>query len=89
MPAITSYLNWRQVLRVTTSTLGVAFATALLLWAHVAETAAGLAFLTMVVWFATRAGIRRSLYVALLCAVSFDYFFLLPLHTFRLAGPQE
>lgn len=89
MPAITTYLNWRGGLRVGAATLGVALATILLRWARVNETAAGLVFLTMVVWFATRAGIRRSLYVALLCAVSFDYFFLLPLHTFRLAGPQE
>jgi two-component system sensor histidine kinase KdpD len=87
--AITSYLNWRQILRVMTATLGVALVTLLLSTAHVNETAAGLVFLTMVVWFATRAGIQRSLYVALLCAVSFDYFFLLPLHTLRLAGPQE
>ena len=30
-----------------------------------------------------------SLYIALLCAVSFDFFFLLPYHTFRLAGAQQ
>jgi len=29
------------------------------------------------------------LYSALLCALSFDYFFLPPIHTFTLAGPQE
>jgi two-component system sensor histidine kinase KdpD len=87
--AIPTYVNGRQTLRVAADTLGVGVATVLLMWARVNETAAGLVFLTMVVWFATRAGIRRSLYVALLCAVSFDYFFLLPLHTFRLAGPQE
>jgi len=81
--------NWRQSLRVGAATVGVAVATALLLWARVNETAAGLVFLTMVVWFATRAGFRLSLYVALLCAVSFDYFFLPPLHTLVLAGPQE
>jgi len=89
VPAIINYSNSRNVVRVVTATLGVALATALLHWAGVNQTAAGLVFLTMVVWFATRAGIRRSLYVALLCAVSFDFFFLLPLHTFWLAGPQE
>ncbi len=89
MPGTSNSLNWRQAVRVATATLGVGLATVLLLWARVNETAAGLVFLTMVVWFATRAGIQRSLYVALLCAVSFDYFFLLPLHTLRLAGPQE
>ena len=81
--------NWRQVLGVMTATAGVAMVTLLLSFARVNQTAAGLVFLTTVVWFATRAGLRRSLYVALLCAVSFDYFFLLPLHTLQLAGPQE
>lgn len=89
MPAITSYLNWRQALRVAASTLGVGMATLLLAWAHANDTAAGLVFLTIVVGFATRAGLRRSLYVALLCAVSFDYFFLPPVHTMELSGPQE
>lgn len=89
MNGTTSHANWGQVLRVVAATLGVAVATILLRWAHVNETAAGLVFLTMVVWFATRAGIRRSLYVALLCALAFDYFFLPPIHTFQLAGPQE
>jgi two-component system sensor histidine kinase KdpD len=69
--------------------LVVAIVTVLLSLAGINETAAGLVFLTMVVWFATRAGIRRSLFIALLCAVCFDYFFLPPFHTLRLAGPQE
>ena len=89
MPAIARTSNWRQLLRVMTSTMGVAGATSLMAWMEMNETAAGLVFLTIVVWFATRAGIRRSLYVALLCVISFDYFFLLPVHTFWLAGPQE
>ena len=81
--------GWSRVLRWFAATLGVAAVTFLLSLARVNETAAGLVFLTMVVWFATRAGIRRSLYVALLCALCFDYYFLPPVHTFRLAGPQE
>src|SRR5581483_6696070 len=86
---ISSHIKWVELVRVLAATLGVALATVLLSWAHVNDTAAGLIFLTMVVWFATRAGIRRSLYVALLCAIAFDYYFLSPRHTFRLAGPQE
>lgn len=86
---ISSHIKWGEPVRVLVATLGVALATILLSWAGINETAAGLIFLTIVVWFATRAGIRRSLFVALLCAVSFDYFFLPPFHTFRLAGPQE
>jgi len=81
--------GWSQVLGWFAATLGVASVTFLLSLARINETAAGLVFLTIVVWFATRAGIRRALYVALLCALSFDYYFLPPVHTFRLAGPQE
>jgi two-component system, OmpR family, sensor histidine kinase KdpD len=52
-------------------------------------TAAGMVFVVLVVWSATQAGIWLSLYVAVLCALSFDYFFLQPFHTLRLAGGQE
>ena len=86
---ISSHIKWGEPVRVLAATLGVALATVVLSWARINETAAGLIFLTMVVWFATRAGIRLSLYVALCCAISFDYYFLPPTHTFRLAGPQE
>lgn len=71
------------------ATAFVALADFLLTLANMKETAAGLVFLTLVVGFATRAGIGMSLYVALLCAVSFDYYFLPPVHTFLLAGVQE
>ncbi len=81
--------GWSRVLQWFAATLGVASVAFLLRLARVNETAAGLVFLTTVVWLATRAGIRRSLYVALLCALCFDYYFLPPVHTFRLAGPQE
>jgi len=36
-----------------------------------------------------QAGLRLALYIAVLCALSFDYFFLLPYHTLRIAGAQE
>lgn len=71
------------------ATAGVAGATTALALLHTKDTAAGLIFLTMVVWFAARAGLRSSLYVAGLCALSFDYFFLAPRNTLILAGPQE
>jgi two-component system sensor histidine kinase KdpD len=77
------------VVQWSAATLGVAAVTFLLSLVRVNETAAGLVFLTIVVWFATRAGIRRALYVALLCALCFDFYFLPPVHTFGLAGPQE
>ena len=57
--------------------------------AHAHSTTAGMVFLVVVVVMATQAGMVISLYSALLCAVFFDYFFLPPVHTFTLAGPQE
>ncbi|MDR3741286.1 MAG: ATP-binding protein [Terracidiphilus sp.] len=67
----------------------VAVTTAVLSWMNFRSTAAGMVFLVLVVWMATRLGTTLSLFSALLCAVSFDYFFLTPVHTFTLAGPQE
>jgi two-component system sensor histidine kinase KdpD len=46
-------------------------------------------FLVLVVWSAAQAGIWISLYVAILCGLSFDYFFLPPVHTFRIVGIQQ
>jgi two-component system sensor histidine kinase KdpD len=56
---------------------------------HANSTTAGMVFLAMLVWVATQAGIRISLYVAALSAACFDFFFLPPFHTLQLAGPQE
>ena len=78
----------RWLVRWIGATAFVALADFLLTLAHMNVTAAGLVFLTLVVGFATRAGIGLSLYVALLCAISFDYYFLPPVHTFWLVGIQ-
>jgi two-component system sensor histidine kinase KdpD len=69
--------------------LVVSLTTGLLAWSGARSTTAGMVFLVVVVWAATQAGLALSLFIALLCAVSFDYFFLAPFHTFILAGPQE
>jgi two-component system sensor histidine kinase KdpD len=53
------------------------------------STAAGMVFLVLVVWSATQAGIWLALFQAILCAFAFDYFFLPPIRTLRLAGLQE
>jgi two-component system sensor histidine kinase KdpD len=79
----------RQVLRWFVATLMAALTTALLVWLGANSTAAGMVFLVLVVWSATQAGIWLSLYIAVLCALSFDYFFLLPYRTLQLAGGQE
>ncbi len=71
------------------ATLVVVLTTAILSWSGARSTTAGMVFLVLVVWTATQAGMLLSLFIALLCALSFDYFFLPPFHTFILAGAQE
>jgi two-component system sensor histidine kinase KdpD len=66
-----------------------ALTTLVLVWLGANSTAAGMVFLVLVVWSSTQAGLWLSLYIAVLCALSFDYFFLPPFRTFRLAGIQE
>ncbi len=61
-------------------------AATVLVWVHAGSTTAGIVFLVLVVWTATQAGMRLSLYVAALSAACFDYFFLPPYRTFYLAG---
>jgi two-component system sensor histidine kinase KdpD len=60
-----------------------------LVWFHANSTTAGMVFLALVVWSATQAGLTLSLYIAALCAIFFDFFFMLPYHTMRLAGAQQ
>lgn len=91
-----SKMNVRQGLTDSTGiihwlvgTLLVAGTTFLLVWLGANSTAAGMAFLVLVVWASTQAGIWLALYIAILCALSFDYFFLLPYRTLWLAGAQE
>jgi two-component system, OmpR family, sensor histidine kinase KdpD len=64
-------------------------ATAILVTTGAGSTMAGMVYLVLVVWSATLAGFGLSLYIAALCALSFDYYFLPPFRTFRLAGAQE
>ncbi|HVN92412.1 MAG TPA: ATP-binding protein [Terracidiphilus sp.] len=79
----------RQGLRWLAATCTAALATFLLVWLGANSTTAGMVFLVLVVWWAAQAGIALSIYTAVLCAVCFDYFFLLPLHTFRIEGAQQ
>jgi two-component system sensor histidine kinase KdpD len=64
-------------------------AAATLVRLHADSTTAGIVFLVLVVWTATQAGMRLSLFVAALCAFCFDYFFLPPYRTLYLAGPGQ
>ena len=64
-------------------------ATVVLLVLNANATTAGMVFLLLVVCSATVAGRWLSLYIAALCAIFFDYFFLLPLHTVTIAGADQ
>jgi len=76
------------ILRWSLATAAAMFTTLMLAWLGANSTTAGMVFLVLVVWSASQAGIILSLYMAALCAVFFDYYFLPPLHTFRLVGAQ-
>jgi two-component system sensor histidine kinase KdpD len=79
----------RELLRWTGVTLVALATTILLISLGANSTAAAMVFLVLVIWAATQAGMGLSLLIALLCAMAFDYYFLPPYHTLRLAGPQE
>ncbi|HKF45752.1 MAG TPA: ATP-binding protein [Terracidiphilus sp.] len=81
--------QWFEVLRWAGAAACIVIADVAMTYARMKEATAGLVFLTLVVWFAARAGIRLALFAAALCTISFDYFFLIPLHTFRLQGAQQ
>jgi two-component system sensor histidine kinase KdpD len=78
----------RGIVHWIVGTLFVVLATILLVWLGADSTTAGMVFLVLVVWVSAQAGIRLSLYVTLLCALSFDYYFLPPVGTLRLTGVQ-
>jgi two-component system sensor histidine kinase KdpD len=82
-PKARHYFQWLGATLVAVlTTVGLAMAGA-------RATTAGMVFLVVVVVTASQAELVIALYSALLCAISFDYFFLPPLRTFNLAGPQE
>jgi two-component system, OmpR family, sensor histidine kinase KdpD len=79
----------RRLARWVGATLSAVATTGLLVWLGASSTTAGMTFLVLVVWAATLAGTWLSLFIAVLCALSFDYFFLFPLHSFHIAGAHE
>ncbi len=79
----------KRVFHSLMSTLSAVVTTVLLVWTGANSTTAGLVFLVLVVWSAAQAGIWFSLYVATLCAIFFDFFFLPPFHTFQILGIQQ
>jgi two-component system sensor histidine kinase KdpD len=81
--------NSRGAIHWIVATLLAAATTAALVGLRANSTTAGMVYLALVVWSATQAGLTLSLYIAGLCALCFDFFFLIPYHTFALAGPQQ
>ena len=79
----------RGIVHWIVATAIASLATFALVSLHANSTTAGMVFLALVVWAATQAGITLSLYIAAFCALSFDYFFLPPYRTLRLAGAQQ
>ncbi len=79
----------KTALRMFVAALLTVAVTAALAWAHASEVTAAMGFLVLVVWTGAQAGIAPSLFTAILCSLAFDYFFLLPYHTFVLAGVPE
>src|SRR5690242_4771980 len=82
-------LNSGAALRWLAATGVTAAATMLLAILHANSTTAGMVFLVLVVWSATQAGFALSLYIAGLCAVAFDFYFLPPVHKLQLAGAEQ
>lgn len=71
------------------ATLAAVCTTAVLETVRAGSTISGLVFLVLVVWTATQVGKAISIYSAVICALFFNYYFLPPFHTLRLAGVQE
>jgi two-component system sensor histidine kinase KdpD len=84
-----SISNLSPTMRWLGATAAALVTTAALAWLHADSTAAGMVFLVLVVWIATQAGLTISLYCAVLCALTFDYFFLPPYYTLRLEGASQ
>ncbi|MGA8783524.1 MAG: DUF4118 domain-containing protein, partial [Terracidiphilus sp.] len=77
-----------QALRWLAATGAAELTTFLLVWLGASSTTAGMVYLVLVVWWATQSGAVLSIYIAALCALFFDYFFLPPIHTLWLVGAQ-
>jgi two-component system sensor histidine kinase KdpD len=79
--------SWK-ILHWVAATAAAVLTTVLLDSLRASSTTAGMVFLVLVVWLAAQSGTALSIYAAVLCAVSFDYFFLPPVRTLRIEGVQ-
>ena len=81
-------LKFRATLRWLLGSATAAAATYLLVALHANSATAGIVFLVLVMWFASQTSFALSLFIAALCALGFDYYFLPPYHTLWLIGAQ-
>jgi len=81
-------MNSRAVLWGLLATASVALSTTLLVVSDANEIVAGMIYMLLVVWISTQTGFYQAFCSAVLCALGYDYFFILPLHSLRLADAQ-
>ena len=79
----------RRGLRWLGATLVILLVSGTLMLLRADASTAGIVYLVLVVWFATVAGRDVSIYLALVCGLLFDYYFLPPLYSFDLTGFQS
>jgi len=58
-------------------------------WLHLNPTTIALAFLLSILGISASWGVRQAVFMAVLAALAFDYFFLPPIGTFTIADPQN
>jgi len=58
-------------------------------WLHLNPTTVALAFLLSVLGISASWGLRQAVFMSLIAALAFDYFFLPPIGTFTIADPQN
>ena len=73
----------------STVTVAVAAGIAMLLWPWIGVEHIGLVFLTAVVAVAVRYGLWPSLYSSVVSALTYNFFFTEPYHTFFISRPRE
>ena len=80
----------RIAARYATSTLSIATVIWLYLrWLHVNETTVALTFLVLILLAAARWGLRHSIYLSLISAAAFNFFFLPPVFTFTVGDSRN
>jgi two-component system sensor histidine kinase KdpD len=83
-------ISWfRRSLDWIVSTAATVLLTGLLLALHSNGTASGITYLVLVVLFASQASFGISIYLAVISAIQFDYFFLEPVRSFTISSLQD